>query len=66
MVEINDIGNVMAECVVEFFNNENNLNLIDALFDAGVRVKDEMEALIAQKGWNADAVQFDFNPMSAY
>lgn len=31
-----------------------------------VRVKDEMEALIAQKGWNADAVQFDFNPMSAY
>ncbi|MBQ6787869.1 MAG: primosomal protein N' [Lachnospiraceae bacterium] len=31
-----------------------------------VRVKDEMEALIAAKEWNADTVQFDFNPMSAY
>lgn len=31
-----------------------------------VKVKDEMEELIAQKGWNVDAVQFDFNPMSAY
>lgn len=31
-----------------------------------VRVKDEMEALIAAKDWNADTVQFDFNPMSSY
>ena len=31
-----------------------------------VKVKDEMEALIVQKGWNADSVQFDFNPMNAY
>ena len=31
-----------------------------------VRVKDEMENLIAAKEWNADTVQFDFNPMSAY
>lgn len=31
-----------------------------------VKVKDAMEALIEQKGWNADTVQFDFNPMSAY
>lgn len=31
-----------------------------------VRVKDEMEALIVDREWNADTVQFDFNPMSAY
>lgn len=31
-----------------------------------VRVRDELEALIADKEWNADTVHFDFNPMSAY
>ena len=31
-----------------------------------VRIKDEMEAMIAEKEWNTDTVQFDFNPMSAY
>lgn len=31
-----------------------------------VRVKDKMEALIADREWNADTVHFDFNPMSAY
>lgn len=35
-------------------------------YDTLVRIKDEMEALIAKKEWNADTVQFDFNPMSAY
>lgn len=35
-------------------------------YDMLVRMKDEMESLIAQKEWNADSIQFDFNPMSAY
>ena len=31
-----------------------------------VEIKDELEAFIAQKDWNADTVQFDFNPMASY
>ncbi len=41
LIEINDIGKVMAECVVKFFKNEDNLKLINALFEAGVQVKEE-------------------------
>lgn len=35
-------------------------------YDLLVRAKDVMEAYIAQKEWNTDTVQFDFNPMSGY
>lgn len=35
-------------------------------YDTLVRIKNCMEMLIKEKEWNADTVQFDFNPMSAY
>ena len=35
-------------------------------YDLLVRAKDVMEVYIAQKEWNTDTVQFDFNPMSGY
>ena len=41
LVEINDIGKVMAACVVDYFKNQDNLNLINELFNAGVVIKEE-------------------------
>lgn len=35
-------------------------------YDILVSVKDELESLIAKKDWNADTVQFDFNPINSY
>ena len=35
-------------------------------YDVLVKVKDELEAFIAKKDWNADTVQFDFNPVNSY
>lgn len=31
-----------------------------------IDIKDSMEKFIAQKGWDTESVQFDFNPMSTY
>lgn len=35
-------------------------------YDILISIKDAMEQLIKEKEWNADTVQFDFDPMSAY
>ena len=40
LVEIKDIGEVMADCIIEYFANENNRKIIDSLFNAGVRVEE--------------------------
>ncbi len=35
-------------------------------YETLVKIKDRMEHMMEEKGWNTDTVQFDFNPMSAY
>ncbi len=35
-----DFGDIMSESVVEYFKNENNLKIIDSLFENGVKVLD--------------------------
>lgn len=35
-------------------------------YEVLVDIKDSMEKLIAQREWNTESVQFDFNPMSVY
>ena len=39
LVSMGDIGEITADCIVEFFKNEQNLMEINALFDAGVTIK---------------------------
>lgn len=41
IVEINDFGDIMAENVVNFFNNENNIKLINSLFEKGISFRQE-------------------------
>jgi len=38
LVEINDIGDVIAQNIYQFFKDENNIKLIDSLFDKGVKI----------------------------
>ena len=38
LVEIEDIGEIIAQNIVDFFEDENNLKEIDRLFDAGVKI----------------------------
>ncbi len=35
-------------------------------YDVLVRIKDAVENVIAEKGWNRDSVQIDFDPVNAY
>ncbi len=42
LTQIDDIGNIMAESVVEFFSQEQNLVFIDRLEKAGVRCVEEV------------------------
>ncbi len=35
-------------------------------YEVLVQIKDELETFMAEREWNADTIQFDFNPMSAY
>lgn len=36
LIEVNDVGNIVAQHVYSFFREEHNLEIIDALMDAGV------------------------------
>lgn len=38
LVEIDDIGDVIAECIVEYFNDKQNIDEIDRLIEYGVRI----------------------------
>jgi DNA ligase (NAD+) len=40
LLEVDDIGPIVAKHIVDFFNNPDNLAIIDALRDAGVRWAD--------------------------
>ena len=41
LIKINDIGLIMAEGIVDYFKNENNLKIIEELFSFGVSVQEE-------------------------
>lgn len=41
LTQINDIGNVMAQSIKEFFDEEQNIELLDELKSAGINMKDE-------------------------
>ena len=41
LIEIDEIGPVMAESIVNFFKNEHNLNVLKKLEDAGVKMERE-------------------------
>lgn len=43
IIEINDFGDIMAESVVNFFSNQNNIDLINSLFEKGITFKQEEE-----------------------
>ena len=46
MEDINNIftfGDVMSEAIVEYFENENNLQIIQKLFDSGVMIKEYVQ-----------------------
>lgn len=38
LLEVNDVGETIADCIVDFFHNEDNLDVIQALKDAGVNM----------------------------
>ena len=38
LININDVGEIMAKSIVEFFNDEYNLNLINELINAGIEI----------------------------
>lgn len=38
LIQINDIGDIMAKCIVEYFADEFNIEMINKLFDAGVNI----------------------------
>lgn len=40
LVEMQDIGEVIADCIIEYFKNENNLKIIKQLFDCGVVIEE--------------------------
>jgi len=45
--QVQDIGEIMAEAIVQYFLNPENLALIDALAKAGVRMQDEKAEVTA-------------------
>lgn len=42
LIEINDIGEIMAQNIFNFFKDEYNLNEIDKIFAGGVKIKEEI------------------------
>ena len=53
LVQIDDIGDVIAKSVVEYFTNDDNLNMIDRLKEYGINMlylgKEKINPLIANK-----------------
>ena len=41
LIDINEIGDIMAESVVQFFRNQINMEIIKRCIDAGLKFKDE-------------------------
>ncbi len=41
LLKINDVGEVVADCIVDFFNDTDNLKEIDALITLGVKIQEE-------------------------
>lgn len=46
IVEIDDIGDIMAENIFNFFKEEYNLNEINKLFESGVKIKEENKEIV--------------------
>lgn len=46
IVEIDDIGEIMAENIFNFFKEEYNLNEINKLFESGVKIKEENKEIV--------------------
>lgn len=49
LIAINDIGDVVAQDIIEFFTNENYMRVVQELFDAGVMPADDEGAVAGGK-----------------
>lgn len=49
ILEVNDIGEVIAQNIIDFFSDEYNQNEIQRLFECGVEIKDDTGATNEQK-----------------
>ena len=42
LIDINEIGDIMAESIIQFFNNQENLEMINRCINSGLKFKDEI------------------------
>ncbi len=49
LIEIKDIGQVMAESIFDFFRQEYNLGEIERIFNQGVTIKDVQDSLVVNE-----------------
>ena len=41
LLEINEIGNIMSNSIIDFFNNQDNINIINRCLDSGLKLKND-------------------------
>lgn len=49
LVDIKDVGDTIAQNIVDFFQDDKNLKLIDELFSAGIKIKETKNNIISSK-----------------
>lgn len=49
LVEIDDVGEITAKYIVEFFGNQNNINVLDQLIASGVNVEAQSNSVESSK-----------------
>lgn len=42
LIAINDVGDVIANCIIDYFDNDYNMQLINRLFELGVKVNEQV------------------------
>lgn len=52
LIAIQDVGPIIAEMIVEYFKNENNINIINSLLNKGVTIENQTEANVEDNYFN--------------
>ena len=52
LIAIQDVGPIIAEMIVEYFKNENNINIIKSLLNKGIIIENQTEANVEDNYFN--------------
>ena len=56
LIEIQDVGPIIAESIVEYFKNDNNIKIIRDLINSGVKIQDEKNAVVTDNYFNGKTI----------